>query len=133
MIVDLGANFFTGIQGYIGSVFTDCLPLTVLFVGLFLGAFLIWQWSELAVAQREKEVLIKEENEWEAARQKSIDEERYQDTIFQVSDGKEGLKMTEGMGARHFDYWGNIFYIDSTGKRYYPIPPKLPKGLTAKN
>ena len=37
----LGANFITDIQGYVGQIFTDCLPLLLLFLGLFIGAFLV--------------------------------------------------------------------------------------------
>lgn len=133
MIIDLGANFLTGVQGYIGSVFGDFWPLLALFIGLIIGAFLVYQVVDISMEKAEQEKYFLEEAEFRGATSKAIDQERQMDTIAQITGGKEGRYMPTGYGSRHFDMWGNIFYIDpASGRRVYFDPPKLPKGLEEK-
>jgi len=50
----LPGDFITQIQGYIGQLFTDCLPLVILFVGLIVGAFIVEEILAAALNKEEK-------------------------------------------------------------------------------
>jgi hypothetical protein len=114
-------------------VFGDFWPLLALFIGLFIGAFLVYQVVEISMEKADQEKYLRGEVDFKSATSKALDQERYMDTIAQISGGKEGRYLPTGYGARHFDMWGNIYYNDpASGRRVYFDPPKLPKGLEDK-
>jgi len=51
----ISANFITDIQGYIGNLFTDFLPLLILFIGLIVGAFIVEEILAAALFKNKEE------------------------------------------------------------------------------